>query len=248
MRDPDDGGERRPVRVMDHHRTAFGVEPLAQPGRIAGERERADGSWLHDPTAEQELPTGRAPQPAGDDGQPLHDLAATDADERERGADQQDRDDVHQRRAAADVQREDEGDRAEADDDELRSRQAEQYPASSESGELHGRQLEVTQSWCWCSSVSPSWLATGWGRRRPTCGGTGGACGRRRLARGVGLRRGCCSDRVPSSGARLDGLLRHDHTASDDATRGGCSARRAATGGTRPTPRPLPPSARDQRV
>ena len=65
VRDADDGGQRRVVRVVDHDRAALGVEPLPQPRGVARKRERASRSRFDDAAAEQQLSAGRAPEPAG---------------------------------------------------------------------------------------------------------------------------------------------------------------------------------------
>ena len=98
-------------------------------------------------------------------------------------------DDVHQRLAAAEVEREDQDDRADADHDELRPGQAEEHATSGESGELHRREFVVV---CRCLVAHRSALLAvdlGGDRvrdvRRQRCAGR---CGRRLLG-GVGLLR-----------------------------------------------------------
>ena len=51
VRDADDRGQGRRVRVVDHHGAGLGVDPLAQPGGVAGQRQGSGGARLHDPTA-----------------------------------------------------------------------------------------------------------------------------------------------------------------------------------------------------
>src|SRR3546814_17658463 len=80
MGDRHDGGQRRAVRVVDHDCAGVGVEPLTQPGRIPGQREGSDRSWGDDATPVDQLASGRAPPPDTDDGQPLDEFAAPDAD------------------------------------------------------------------------------------------------------------------------------------------------------------------------
>ena len=48
MGDTDDRGQGRSVRVVDHDGAGLGVDPLTQPSRIAGQRQRAGGARLHD--------------------------------------------------------------------------------------------------------------------------------------------------------------------------------------------------------
>lgn len=83
-----------PLSGSNHYRSR-----AASPGRA----KVPAGRGLHDPAPKQELPTHGTPEAAGDDWEPLDELAATDADSRERRAEQQDRDDVHQGLAAINV-------------------------------------------------------------------------------------------------------------------------------------------------
>ena len=119
MGDADDCRQRRAVRVVDHHGTALGVEPLPQPRSIARQRQSPHRTRSHDPASEEQLAAGRAPHPARHHGEPLDQLAATDADPREGGAEEQHRGHVQEKGAAAQVQRGYQGDGAHADHDEL---------------------------------------------------------------------------------------------------------------------------------
>ena len=46
VRDADDRGQRRLVRVVDHDGAGLGVDPLTQPGGVTGQRQRPGGAGL----------------------------------------------------------------------------------------------------------------------------------------------------------------------------------------------------------
>ena len=131
--DPNDRGQGRGVRVVDHDRPGFGVDPLPQPGSIAGECESPGGSGLEDAPPVAELSARGAPHPDRADGRPFDQRAATHLHEGQRHAERDDGDGQHDR---ADVQSEDKRACGGADHDQLWAGQAEQYAAPGEAGEL----------------------------------------------------------------------------------------------------------------
>ena len=137
MRDADDRGQGRGVRVVDHHRAGLGVDPLPQPGGVARESERPGGPWLHDAPPVDELTACGAPQPSAADGRPLDELAPADPDEGEGDTheDDRERDDD-----GADVEPEHQARCGDPGHGELKPGESEEYAAPAQPGELHRRQ------------------------------------------------------------------------------------------------------------
>ena len=80
MCDAEDGGECLRVRIVPHRCIGLGIDPLAECRRVTRQRERAHGPRFDDLMPEDQLACCAAPRPAGDDRQPVDELAAPHRD------------------------------------------------------------------------------------------------------------------------------------------------------------------------
>ena len=175
--DADDRGQRRAVRVVDHHGAGLGVEPLAQPRGVAWQGQRSRGARLHDAAAEEQLAAGRAPQPPRDDREPLDELAAADADPGECGATAGSGCAYTRGGAAAEYSAKHEGRPRRRPSRPAGSGEPEEHAAPGEPGELDGRELVVSaRRWRLLIAITPSfWRAVEARVACATCGGDGAA-------------------------------------------------------------------------